>query len=252
MRGKYTILELLKDGYVKASSLDNFPFDMVCRRLDLARALCLSPSFPISARSEESPERGSEMATPALPLDDDNDVSFPTCSSLPPFPLFPQRPQTLTLRTISPPQEFDWEAAVREIDDACQLASASTSTSNPQGFATPVATAGAPANLWRRGGEGRQSTLDRFVVDFHGTKRTRNDDGNRFGSRGREAKEEQNLVGGDEQLAVDIDLEAAKTWIYPGRIQWIFSANQSCSMQLLLFCHFCESVISLTPYAIES
>ncbi|XP_064995810.1 DEAD-box ATP-dependent RNA helicase FANCM-like isoform X2 [Musa acuminata AAA Group] len=125
------------------------------------------------------------MATPALPLDDDDN------------------------------DEFDWEAAVREIDDACQLASASTSTSNPQGFATPVATAGAPANLWRRGGEGRQSTLDRFVVDFHGTKRTRNDDGNRFGSRGREAKEEQNVVGGDEHLAVDIDLEAAKTWIYP-------------------------------------
>ncbi|RRT73676.1 hypothetical protein B296_00014111 [Ensete ventricosum] len=194
------------------------------------------------------------MATPALPLDDDNDVSFPLSSSLPSFPLFPQRPQTLTLtlRTISLPQEFDWEAAVREIDDACQLASASTSTSNPQCFATPVATTGAPANLWRRGGEGRQSTLDRFVVDFHVTKRTRNDDGDRFGSRGREAKEEQNLVGGDEQPAVNIDLEAAKTWIYPGRIAWIFSANQSCSMQLLLFCRFCESVISLAPCAIES
>ncbi|RWW20214.1 hypothetical protein BHE74_00028048 [Ensete ventricosum] len=191
------------------------------------------------------------MATPALPLDDDNDVSFPLSSSLPSFPLFPQRPQTLTLtlRTISLPQEFDWEAAVREIDDACQLASASTSTSNPQCFATPVATT---ANLWRRGGEGRQSTLDRFVVDFHVTKRTRNDDGDRFGSRGREAKEEQNLVGGDEQPAVNIDLEAAKTWIYPGRIAWIFSANQSCSMQLLLFCRFCESVISLAPCAIES
>ncbi|URD88705.1 HELICc [Musa troglodytarum] len=124
------------------------------------------------------------MATPVLPLDDDND-------------------------------EFDWEAAVREIDDACQLASVPASTSNPQGFATPVATTGAPANLWRRGGEGRQSTLDRFVVDFHGTKRTRNDDGDRFGSRGRDAKEEQNFVCGDEQPAVDIDLEAAKTWIYP-------------------------------------
>ncbi|URD88706.1 HELICc [Musa troglodytarum] len=126
------------------------------------------------------------MATPVLPLDDDND-------------------------------EFDWEAAVREIDDACQLASVPASTSNPQGFATPVATTGAPANLWRRGGEGRQSTLDRFVVDFHGTKRTRNDDGDRFGSRGRDAKEEQNFVCGDEQPAVDIDLEAAKTWIYPAK-----------------------------------
>ncbi|WOK97359.1 hypothetical protein Cni_G06067 [Canna indica] len=120
------------------------------------------------------------MATPAIPLDDDDD-------------------------------DFDWDAAVREIDNACQLASASTSTYNPQAFATPVTTA-APANLLPGGGKGRQSTLDPYVVDFRSLKRAKNDGENEYRFCD---KQEQNLIGGDEEPAVKIDMEAAKTWIYP-------------------------------------
>ncbi|XP_074571396.1 DEAD-box ATP-dependent RNA helicase FANCM [Curcuma longa] len=119
------------------------------------------------------------MAASTLPLDDDDD-------------------------------EFDWEAAVQEIENACELASSSVSISNAQGFATPVVMT-APSIFRPGGGKGRQSTLDRFIVDSDATKRPRID---RSGVQANE-EVEQNLVGEDEGISVKIDLEAAKTWIYP-------------------------------------
>ncbi|OAY65488.1 Fanconi anemia group M protein [Ananas comosus] len=118
------------------------------------------------------------------------------------------------------PQDFDWDAAVREIDSACRVAS--TSTSDRQGFAAPpAASSSAPESRPKPAkinGKARQLTLERFVDSF--TKRKKIGDGP-FGSRiwERDAPVDQGKEGnpgaGDEPPAVRIDLEAAKTWIYP-------------------------------------
>lgn len=112
-------------------------------------------------------------------------------------------------------QEFDWEAAVREIDSACQGASASTSSRVGAATLVPDQTAretrsskpGGPA--WGH----RQSTLDSFLGacgkprgvvygSGHCPPRTDADGGDH--------------PGGDQMAAVSIDLDAARTWIYPG------------------------------------
>ncbi|XP_078441255.1 DEAD/DEAH box RNA helicase family protein isoform X2 [Wolffia australiana] len=101
--------------------------------------------------------------------------------------------------------EFDWEAAVREIDSACQGSSASTSgrfiESNPV--------------LSKREGPAcrpRQTTLDYFVgargkaIDaVHGS-------GHGFIVKRADSGDHR---GDDRPCLVGIDLEAAKTWIYP-------------------------------------
>lgn len=125
------------------------------------------------------------------------------------------------------PQDFDWDAAVREIDSACRVAS--TSTSDRQGFAAPpAASSSAPESRPKPAkinGKARQLTLERFVDSF--TKRKKIGDGP-FGSRiwERDAPVDQGKEGnpgaGDEPPAVRIDLEAAKTWIYPGKDSELF------------------------------
>ncbi|XP_051179872.1 DEAD-box ATP-dependent RNA helicase FANCM isoform X1 [Lolium perenne] len=138
---------------------------------------------------------------------------------------------------------FDWEAAVREIDSACALASASTpAVSNPAPPRQPspypppgpAPSAAAPFSH----GPSRQSTLDRFVDSF--TKRQLAKErpppapvvpvaaavppasrAGRFAARpdegcSRSAGREEVAEGA---CAVALDHEAVQTWIYPTNIE---------------------------------
>lgn len=96
--------------------------------------------------------------------------------------------------------EFDWEAAVREIDVACKAtAKPSTSFASEPSNSLPHPWSKKPAAC-------RQSTLDQFGVAavkrplLERERPPKNSDAN----------------GHDERACyVDIDAEAAKTWIYP-------------------------------------
>ncbi|KAH9692064.1 DEAD-box ATP-dependent RNA helicase FANCM [Citrus sinensis] len=89
--------------------------------------------------------------------------------------------------------EFDWEAAVREIDTACQSSKPSTSNSTNFNLCSK-------AN--KKPSTSKQSTLDKF-----------------FGNVGPKPQGTEEFNEGssfDESLChVQIDAEAAKTWIYP-------------------------------------
>ncbi|XP_022718257.1 DEAD-box ATP-dependent RNA helicase FANCM [Durio zibethinus] len=93
--------------------------------------------------------------------------------------------------------EFDWEAAVREIDKACENANSSSH------FAPSP-----PLPQFSKKNTSRQSTLDRFIgkvgprlsYDNHRTIEVEVDVG----------------VEAEERVSpVHIDADAAKTWIYP-------------------------------------
>ncbi|CAM0874689.1 unnamed protein product [Alopecurus aequalis] len=143
---------------------------------------------------------------------------------------------------------FDWEAAVREIDSACALTSASkVAVSNsapppPQPSAAPplapAPSAAAPFFHGPSAGGTRQSTLDRFVDSF--TKRQAAKDkttpapaapvvaavppASRGGHSGVRADEGCSWRVGEEDVAegacaVALDHEAAQTWIYPTNIE---------------------------------
>ncbi|XP_038996507.1 DEAD-box ATP-dependent RNA helicase FANCM-like isoform X5 [Hibiscus syriacus] len=92
--------------------------------------------------------------------------------------------------------EFDWEAAVREIDKACDDRNFASSSSSH--FAPP------PLSHTSKKNTSRQSTLDRFI-----------------GKVGPRPPEYNRTVEGyvdaeaEEVSSVRIDAEAAKTWIYP-------------------------------------
>lgn len=98
------------------------------------------------------------------------------------------------LRSSLSLQEFDWEAAVREIDTACQSSKPSTSNSTNFNLCSK-------AN--KKPSTSKQSTLDKF-----------------FGNVGPKPQGTEEFNEGssfDESLChVQIDAEAAKTWIYPG------------------------------------
>ncbi|MQL72797.1 hypothetical protein Taro_005119, partial [Colocasia esculenta] len=130
----------------------------------------------------------------------------------------PRRPASTMASSPSPiavfdvvaDDEFDWEAAVREIDSACEGPSVSTS-SRPQPAAPiphpPVQGPLRSHNLGKPARGPRQSTLDKFV-GAHGKC-----------SKGGGPEDAGTDVGGDtggeQVVAVDIDMGAAKTWIYP-------------------------------------
>ncbi|KAH9757851.1 DEAD-box ATP-dependent RNA helicase FANCM [Citrus sinensis] len=89
--------------------------------------------------------------------------------------------------------EFDWEAAVREIDTACQ--SSKPSTSNSTNFNLCSKANKKPSTC-------KQSTLDKFFGNL--------------GPKPQGAEEFNEGSSFDESLChVQIDAEAAKTWIYP-------------------------------------
>ncbi|XP_077241417.1 DEAD/DEAH box RNA helicase family protein isoform X2 [Tasmannia lanceolata] len=109
--------------------------------------------------------------------------------------------------------EFDWEAAVKEIDVACQSVA---STSNREGFDNNLIPYeslegnGSCPNL-KKFVNVRQSTLDRFVQ----TDQKRGgfqESSHRNGSVSHRG-DIDNL--GEETICNNIDLEAAQTWIYP-------------------------------------
>ncbi|OMP00248.1 hypothetical protein COLO4_12801 [Corchorus olitorius] len=103
--------------------------------------------------------------------------------------------------------EFDWEAAVREIDKACQTSK--PSSNNSSSHFPPPPSAHIPkrnAAMATAVGTSKQSTLDKFIARV----------GPRPASDKHQTVEPEVDVEGDYRVAsVDIDMEAAKTWIYP-------------------------------------
>ncbi|KAI0528569.1 hypothetical protein KFK09_001111 [Dendrobium nobile] len=120
-------------------------------------------------------------------------------------------------------EDFDWEAAVREIDSACESAIPSTTNGEvltpippPIGPSSSVASAsgvcpvpGVP--LCRA----RQSTLDRYVNSFAKEKSKVCFQGNVAEAH---CVRDDASEAEDGTPSVSIDLEAAKTWIYPVNI----------------------------------
>ncbi|KAI4332333.1 hypothetical protein L6164_017253 [Bauhinia variegata] len=102
---------------------------------------------------------------------------------------------------------FDWEAAAREIDAACQLTNPSTS------IISESCDVAENSKIWgskreKKPGASRQSTLDKFVGKEEKPKPQFE-----IGDNG---EQHRDCVEGDETVSfVDIDAEAAKTWIYP-------------------------------------
>ncbi|XP_010543518.1 PREDICTED: ATP-dependent DNA helicase mph1 isoform X2 [Tarenaya hassleriana] len=129
------------------------------------------------------------------------------------------------IEIVEEADEFDWEAAVREIDLACQknTSNASCSVPHPSSFLSSsshfVSTTDASVRKNNLGGPAfgsgnkpvatKQSTLDRFIGRTTGIPPP----GNRIVSNPQ--VNEFFVDDDDKNPRVDIDPEAAKTWIYP-------------------------------------
>ncbi|KAL6318094.1 hypothetical protein AAG906_035239 [Vitis piasezkii] len=94
------------------------------------------------------------------------------------------------LITVDDDDEFDWEAAFREIDVACQTTKPSISCSDNN---KPKLS--------------KQSTLDKFISPAGAVPPLENGD--------TLDRDKSNLVGDEGLCCIDVDAEAAKTWIYP-------------------------------------
>lgn len=111
--------------------------------------------------------------------------------------------------------DFDWEAAVKEIDTACEIASANPDTilENPEAVA--MAKPNPNPNLKRK-----QSTLDRFVDSFR-KRRTEIGGSSKdcnFKRPDIDCTDVDNTGAEGGESEVKIDLDAAQTWIYPDNI----------------------------------
>lgn len=135
-------------------------------------------------------------------------------------------------------KEFDWEAAVREIDVACQATNAenppSTSTFNCSFDCNSEIDPNPVQELRRKGkfdanftsvSSTRQSTLDSFVG--FSSNYSKKSEGKAESSNGLGGNTSNGDSIGDHNVAqcddtemlnglIKIDAEAAKTWIYPG------------------------------------
>ncbi|KAI3736079.1 hypothetical protein L6452_15611 [Arctium lappa] len=117
-----------------------------------------------------------------------------------------------SIQMIDDDDDFDWEAAVREIDVACdeatnkQSSTAATTSAAPFGSSNLQMGSG-PKTENNKPSSSRQSTLDRFI-GFTGSKSANQD----------AIHDAQDKVECDDERvsSVRIDHEAAKTWIYPG------------------------------------
>ncbi|CAH8255379.1 unnamed protein product [Arabidopsis lyrata] len=107
------------------------------------------------------------------------------------------------IETIEEDEEFDWEAAVKEIDLACLKTSNASSSFHFTPLAHPPITRNSTKPPVKR-----QSTLDKFI------RRTEHKPENQVVS---ESNFDEFECGGgnDKSPIVGIDPEAAKTWIYP-------------------------------------
>lgn len=94
------------------------------------------------------------------------------------------------LITVDDDDEFDWEAAFREIDVACQTTKPSISCSD--NYKPKLS---------------KQSTLDKFISPAGAVPPLENGD--------TLDRDKSNLVGDEGLCCIDVDAEAAKTWIYP-------------------------------------
>ncbi|XP_061945485.1 DEAD-box ATP-dependent RNA helicase FANCM-like isoform X3 [Populus nigra] len=119
---------------------------------------------------------------------------------------------TVPFQIIDDDDEFDWEAAVREIDAACERANNPVSTTINQASSSNVTP---PVNIlnnssyssFTKTGTCKQSTLDKFIgranPPVKPTVEVRHHQGN-------------GIINSDGRpCCVEIDAEAAKTWIYP-------------------------------------
>ncbi|KAM0939987.1 putative RNA helicase [Dioscorea sansibarensis] len=108
---------------------------------------------------------------------------------------------------------FDWEAAVREIDSACEaVAGSSTSVQDADFRPSPAGVVdGARPMPAKPNGKARQSTLDRFVNSYL-KRRHDKAHGHRSPERGNPSVE-PGIGDGDPQISIDV--EAAKSWTYP-------------------------------------
>ncbi|XP_022939321.1 DEAD-box ATP-dependent RNA helicase FANCM isoform X3 [Cucurbita moschata] len=110
--------------------------------------------------------------------------------------------------------DFDWEAAVKEIDVACLsgIHSASSRSLYSSLLASPHASAENSASFPspeenEKRGTSRQSTLHRFIINPNAKSQKKTPEVE-------EPVQDRALVE-DSVCLVDIDQEAAKTWIYP-------------------------------------
>ncbi|KAK3426055.1 hypothetical protein EUGRSUZ_F02585 [Eucalyptus grandis] len=107
--------------------------------------------------------------------------------------------------------DFDWDAAVREIDAACESSRPPASADpfrTPRVALAPLGNAAAPRVLGKKcNGVSRQSTLDSFVG--------RSSTGAEPGNSAVRVEERMRVDRDDAASCVEIDPEAAKTWIYP-------------------------------------
>ncbi|XP_057504285.1 DEAD-box ATP-dependent RNA helicase FANCM isoform X2 [Actinidia eriantha] len=104
--------------------------------------------------------------------------------------------------------EFDWEAAVREIDVACEASK--QSTSNPIHHPLAETNTQSSINTHKESFASRQSTLDRFIQKER--------PGVRLEKENVWEINQDKVEASEGVSCVKIDSEAAKTWIYPVNI----------------------------------
>lgn len=128
-------------------------------------------------------------------------------------------------------QEFDWDSAVKEIDEATAISNrpssshfASTSHSNQQikeAHKYPFASSSS-----------RQSTLDKFIQNStKNAEKSSREQENRNGFGARNGNEGESYG----PSYVEIDPEAAKTWIFPGSFFHCFFFTSNNLFYILMF-----------------
>nr|XP_043613922.1 DEAD-box ATP-dependent RNA helicase FANCM [Erigeron canadensis] len=128
---------------------------------------------------------------------------------------------TAAIPMIDEFDDFDWEAAVKEIDEACNKATASNITSASSNHSVAVPLHNSNSNVFgsypnskitnKPFSSSRQSTLDRFIGSKPVNQNPRND--------ARDAVLcEDNDFNDDDADRVKINPETAKTWLYPENV----------------------------------